>query len=183
MAETICLHGRLEKGSPCWLLHADSGDQYSLVGNLSGVSEGETVFVCGVEAQASFCGTARTLAVTWISTEIGGKSALPAAVVRDIKVTATLSTRDLSPTFKLEEHALGLTASSNRWVGRFSDVRVEGKLNVFFMSAGWKNQDFTVSVEATDPDDGSKSWKGEWQATVEKGHVVINKTLDVGAAA
>ena len=181
MAETICLQGRLEKGNPCWLLHADTGDHYSLVGDLSAVSDGETVFACGHEAQASFCGTAKTLAVTWIAKEIGGKDASPATVVRDVNVTATFSTRDLSPTFKLEEQPLGLTASSNRWVGRFSDVHVEGKLNVFFMSQGWKNQEFTVAVEASDPQDSSKSWKGEWKARVEKGHVAINKALDVGA--
>lgn len=100
--------------------------------------------------------------------------------VRNVTITATLSMRDLSPTFKLEEQSLGMSSAGNLWVGTYEGVYVQGALDVFYMSEGWKGQVFVVTVEATDPAAADKSWKGEFKAMVKKGHAVIDEELDVG---
>lgn len=181
-AETICLQGTVRKGNKCWRLERPDAAPMFLIGDLSKVHDGDSVTVCGNPAQATFCGEGEALAVSFIGTDVGGKDALPKSVIRHIQITATLSERDLSPTFKLEQRKLNLHAANGVWRGSFKNVHVDGELDVFFNSEGWKNQKFTVSVVATDPADPKKTWPKEFEGVVEKEHVVIDETMDVGAA-
>jgi hypothetical protein len=183
MSETICLRGLLRKGNPCWMLRDEaSGETYALIGDLAKVRDGDVVYVCGTMASQQFCGSSAALVVSYIGGDIGGLEKLPSAVERTVRVRATLSSRDYSPRFRLEGVALPLSADGTRWIGEFENIQVQGKLDVFFESDGWKNQPFSVSVDAADPADSSKTWTKEFKATATKGHVAINETLDVGAA-
>lgn len=157
--------------------------RHFLVGNLSGVRDGDAVFVCGTEAAAAFCGDGRALAVSWIGTSMGGAPALPALVHRDVDIDVTRSTRDNSPSFKLEEEDLTLRAAGDKWQGAFPNLPVRGPLDIFFESDGWIDQQFTLTVTARDPKDASKIWSKSYTKTVKKSHVVFDEDLDVGAAA
>lgn len=181
MPETVCLRGLLRQSVPCWTLETDQGP-YFLVGDLSGVRDGDSVYACGHSAQAAFCGPGAALLVTWISTKYGGGPPAPESVVRNVDVDVTQSTRDWSPTFKLEQQPLSLSAFGGQWHGSFAGVQIHGALDFFFMSEGWIDQDFTLSIRATDPSDSTKVWKTDITKRVEKGHVVINDTLDVSNA-
>lgn len=181
MAETICVRGKVRKGDPCWRLEVQGADQLFLIGDLTKVRDGDVVTACGTIAQAGFCG-GPTMAVSFIGTSIVGGDALPNTVTRDVEITATLSTRDLSPTFRIEERDVSLQAATNQWRTRAENVHVVGKLDIFFNSKGWVDQQFTVSVKVTDPADEQQSWSKDFKGTVKKGHVVISGKMDVGAA-
>lgn len=181
MAEQLCYHGRLKRRDPCWVVETDD-TVVALLGTLNGVRDGDTVYVCGTEAEASFCGSDIAILITWITTKYGAEGALPATVRRNVKVKVTLSSRDALPQFELEGNELSLTARNRQWVGEFDDVAVSGELNVFFRSKGWLDQEFTFLVEAVDPAKSNSTWKKEFKKSVEKGHVTFDEKLDVGAA-
>ena len=67
-ARVVCLRGQLAASQgDCQTLRADNGDSYSLVGNLEGLKVGDRVYAAGTIADESFCGTNRTVVLTWIS--------------------------------------------------------------------------------------------------------------------
>ena len=181
MAETVCVQGILRRGNPCWALERQDAERIFLIGDLTQVRDGQRVIVCGTPAEVSFC-DGNTLAVSFIAANSAGGDALPKSVTRHIQITATLSERDLSPSFRLEQRDVNLHAVNGTWRTTEKDVHVEGSLDVFFSSKGWKNQKFVVSVVATDPADPTKTWSKEYPRVVEKGHVVIDEKMDVGAA-
>lgn len=182
MSDLTAVRGTLRKGDPCWTLVLDGGDKLFLVGDLSNVHDGEVVMATGQLTEQSFCGAAPTLIVTWIGTKVGGGALVPKAVVRDVMVKVTRSSSDVSPWFRLEGKPMGLSAHGENWVGNFPGVAVSGKLDVYYESNAWKDQKFTLAVEATDPASG-KVTKSSWPPVVEeKGYVVIRNALDVGAA-
>ena len=66
-ARVVCLRGQLAASQgDCQTLRADNGDSYSLVGNLEGLKVGDRVYAAGTIADESFCGTNRTVVLTWI---------------------------------------------------------------------------------------------------------------------
>ena len=177
----ICVHGTVRQGNPCWRVETAKGT-WNLVGNLAGTRDGDEVYVCGVEATAAFCGAGAALAVSWIGTTMGGGAALPLVVQRDVEVVVTRSTRDNSPTFKLEEQPLTLAAAGGKWQGSFAGIPVHGPLDIFFLSDGWIDQEFTLTVNARDPQDATKTWTKTYTKVVKKSHVAFDEDLDVGAA-
>lgn len=182
MSELVPIHGVLRKGNPCWIVKEKTTDtEYALVGDLSKVRDGDLVYVVGQPAAGGFCGTDRSILVSWIGTNIEGEAALPSVVKRNVKVTVSLSSRDLAPSFRLEGAELRLSGDNGRWIGNFENVSIEGKLDVYFESSVWAFQKLKLAVAVTDPEDSSKSWKKEWEEKEDKGYVVFKKTLDVGA--
>lgn len=66
--QTVCVRGELtDEGIECQALRADSGELYTLVGDLKGFKIGDRVYVCGTIAEISFCQQGTTIGVTWIS--------------------------------------------------------------------------------------------------------------------
>ncbi|HEX8319539.1 hypothetical protein [Longimicrobium sp.] len=180
MPDLTVARGTLHKGAPCWTLTTDSGETLFVLGDLSKVRDGDTVVAAGQISAQGFCG-GPTLVVHWIGTNTGGADALPDSVIRDITVKVTLSSMDLSPRFRLEGKSLALTADGSNWVGYFAKVTVQGKLDIYFESAAWDFQEFTLLVEAVDSTSG-KTYKSDFPPVKEKkGYVAISKTLDVGA--
>lgn len=180
MPETICVRGRVKRGNTCWRLEMEGSETLFLVGDLSKVRDGDVVTACGSIAEASFCG-GRALAVSFIGKSIQGEDALPTSATRDIEVSATASERDSSPIFRLEQRTVSLRPSAGEWRVNAKGVHVEGKLDVFFNSKGFRNQKFTVTVTATDPTNGAKIWTEKFTKFVEKDHVVFDEKMDVGA--
>lgn len=65
---TICVRGTLtDEGVECQALRADTGELYTLVGNLEGFKIGDKVYVAGTIAAVSFCMQGITIVVSWIS--------------------------------------------------------------------------------------------------------------------
>jgi hypothetical protein len=65
---TICVRGTLtDEGIECQALRTDTGELYTLVGNLGGFKIGDKVYVAGTIAAVSFCMQGMTIAVSWIS--------------------------------------------------------------------------------------------------------------------
>lgn len=185
MADVTCLKGTVHKGNPCWSLTTDDGKKVYLVGDLSAIHDGDTVYVCGTPAVAEFCGKGKALAVTFISKDVGGKDALPEIVERNIVVSITRSSADDQPEFRMEGRVFSLEASGHDWRGSFERVQVEGKLEIFFSSEAWPKQVFVASIVATDPADPfnpKKKWSQSYQVLSDKGHAVIHEQMDVGAA-
>jgi hypothetical protein len=66
--QTICVRGELtDEGIECQALRSDSGELYTLVGDLKGYKNGDKVYVCGTIADVSFCQQGTTIGVSWIS--------------------------------------------------------------------------------------------------------------------
>jgi hypothetical protein len=181
MSDQLCYRGVLRRRDPCWVVET-AETVVALLGALSGVREGDQVYVCGTKAEASFCDCPTALLVTWITSKYGGEDALPSTVRRNVTVKVTLSSRDSLPVFELEGTDLSLTGQHRHWLGEFPDVTVTGKLNVFFRSKGWLDQEFTLVVAAVDPINTASTWKKEFKKTVDKGRVTFDETIDVGAA-
>ena len=67
---TICVKGTLrDEGVECQALRSTEGELYTLVGNLSGFTNGDEVVVCGTIAEISFCMQGTTINVSWIGSE------------------------------------------------------------------------------------------------------------------
>jgi Protein of unknown function (DUF5818) len=65
---TICVRGTLtDEGIECQALRTDTGELYTLVGNLGGFTIGDQVYVAGTLAAVSFCMQGMTIVVSWIS--------------------------------------------------------------------------------------------------------------------
>lgn len=182
MPDLTMVRGTLRKHDPCWKLETETGEPLFVVGDLSKVRDGETVMATGQLSDQGFCGPGQTLILHWIGSKAGGADALATTVVRDVTVKVTFSSVDLSPRFRLEGKALGLTGDGPLWVGHFRDLTVTGKLDIYFESGASDFQKFTLYVEATDPATG-KTYKSDFPPVREKnGYVRFEKTLDVGAA-
>lgn len=64
----VCVRGVLtDEGVECQAMRAESGELYTLVGDLTGVKNGDHVYVSGAIAEISFCMQGVTIAVDWIS--------------------------------------------------------------------------------------------------------------------
>jgi hypothetical protein len=67
--ESRCVFGRLtDEGVECQALRSESGELFTLVGDLTGFKTGDDILVCGAPVESSFCMQGTTLSVIWIGT-------------------------------------------------------------------------------------------------------------------
>lgn len=176
-AGIVCMRGVLtDEGTECQAFRSE-GELYTLVGDLGSFKAGDSVEVCGALAGRSFCNQGKTLAVTSITRPKGHKDT--EVRQRDVEVTVTRSTADNSPTCKLEGRAVGLRAVGGNWVGEFPDMTIEGPLQIFFQSGGWKAQEFTLKVVVKHPSQPGKDKTGTYRRTTVKGDVTFDETLEL----
>jgi len=88
MSDPTLIRGVLQKADPCWrITEEDTDEQFFLVGDITGVRDGDLVYVVGQSISTDFCGEGETLLVSWIGTKIEGRPALKSVVKRDVDVT------------------------------------------------------------------------------------------------
>ena len=177
----VVLKGQLVKSAgPCQGFLAEGGDRYWIVGDFSGAKVEENLYVIGTIADASICGDEPTIIASWIGKQLPSATPVEVSVTRDIEVTATHSTRDPSPTFKLEgrEQPLTYDNEEGKWKGKYPSFIVSGNLSVTFVSEAWNNQKFDVAVTATDPQT-SKAKSKTFTGFGKKGEVVIQGDMEV----
>jgi hypothetical protein len=62
-----CYKGELtDEGVECQAFRSESGELFTLIGNLEGYKTGDKVVVCGTIAEISFCMQGTTLVISYI---------------------------------------------------------------------------------------------------------------------
>jgi len=80
----LCVRGKLtDEGIECPALRSDSGELFTLVGDLNGFQNGDEVIVCGTIAGVSICMQGTTINMIWIGDEVG--DALENSLKQEIK--------------------------------------------------------------------------------------------------
>lgn len=174
----LCLKGTLtDEGVECQTFRDTQNTLYTLIGDLGGFSDGDQVVVCGTVATASFCLQGTTLAVSSISHPHGYKDTKSRK--RDVEVKITRSSADSAPAFKLEGKPLPLQGQGSVWVGQYPEMIIEGPLQIFFHSGGWKNQLFDLVVTVKTPTKPGKDKTADYHKTTMKGDVTFDESMEL----
>jgi hypothetical protein len=174
----LCLRGQLtDEGVECQGFRDEKKDLYTLVGDLGGFKNGDTVIVCGTPVSVSFCNQGTTLAVSSIQRPHGFKD--DELRIRDVEVAVTRSSADHSPILKLEGKAVELRASGATWKGTYAAVSIVGPLQIVFLSEGWPEQVFELEVVVKHPTSPGKDKKETFRKVVSKGEVTFDESMEV----